>query len=119
MRMRFSKSGKLFFGVVLGLALFSSGYVAGQNRFGQPKTILHMVAIKWNPGVSDADKQKVLDGVKDMAGKVPGVKNIWIKPERLQPRDLNTAFVITSLCVRPAFPYKSRIPRFSPKAAEC
>ena len=94
MRMCFSKSGKLFFGVVLGLALFSSGYVAGQNRFGQPKTILHMVAIKWNPGVSDADKQKVLDGVKDMAGKVPGVKNIWIKPERLQPRDLNTAFVI-------------------------
>ena len=94
MRVHFSNTTRLLCAAILGLALFASGYVTGQNRFGQPKTILHLVAIKWNPGVSDADKQHVLDGIKDMAGKIPGVKNIWIKPERLQPRDLNSAFVI-------------------------
>jgi hypothetical protein len=29
-----------------------------------------------------------------MAAKVPGVKNIWIKAERLQPRDFSAAFAI-------------------------
>jgi hypothetical protein len=76
------------------LTLFAGGYLAGQNKFGQPKTIIHMVILKWNPGVSDADKQSALEGVKDMAAKIPGVKNVWIKAERLQPRDFSAAFAI-------------------------
>ncbi len=79
---------------LLGLALFAGGYVAGQNRFGQPKTIIHVVEIKWNPGISEVDKQRVLQGVKDVASKVPGVKNVWLKADRLEPRDFNAAFAI-------------------------
>jgi hypothetical protein len=80
--------------LLLSLALFASGYVAGQNRFGQPKTIIHIVEIKWNPGISEVDKQRVLQGVKDVAAKVPGVKNVWLKADRLEPRDFNAAFAI-------------------------
>jgi hypothetical protein len=29
-----------------------------------------------------------------MAAKVPGIKNIWIKGERMQPRDFNAAYAI-------------------------
>lgn len=79
---------------LLALALFAGGYVAGQNRFGQPKTIIHVVEIKWNPGISEVDKQRVLQGVKDVASKVPGVKNVWLKADRLEPRDFNAAFAI-------------------------
>jgi hypothetical protein len=80
---------------LVALGLFAGGYVAGQNRFGQPKTVLHLVMIKWSPVATDADKQKALDGVKDMAGKIPGVKNVWIKAERLQPRgQFDSAFAI-------------------------
>jgi hypothetical protein len=79
---------------VAALALFASGFIAGQNKFGQPKTIIHMVILKWNPGVSDTDKQGALEGVKDMAAKIPGVKNVWTKAERLQPRDFSAAFAI-------------------------
>jgi len=79
---------------VVALGIFAGGYVAGQNRFGQPKTIIHVVEIKWQPGVTDADKQRVLDGVKKVAASVPGVKNIWLKADRLEPRDFNTAFAI-------------------------
>jgi hypothetical protein len=90
----FTAGAKVFATALLALALFASGYIAGQNKFGQPKTIIHMVILKWNPGVSDADKQRALEGVKEMAAKVPGVKNIWIKADRIQPRDFNAAYAI-------------------------
>jgi hypothetical protein len=94
MRVHISKGAKFLGGALLACALFAGGYVTGQNKFGQPKTVLHLAMIKWNPGVSDSQKQQVLDGVKDMAAKIPGIKNVWIKGERLQPRDFNAAFAI-------------------------
>jgi hypothetical protein len=94
MRIHFTSTAKILAGTFLALALFASGYLAGQNRFGQPKTILHVVELKWNPAATDADKQRALDGIKDMAAKVPGIKNIWIKGDRMQPRDFNAAYAI-------------------------
>jgi hypothetical protein len=93
-RIHISRGARILGGALIGCALFAGGYVAGQNRFGQPKTVLHLAMIKWNPGVSDAQKQQVLDGVKEMAAKIPGIKNVWTKGERLQPRDFNAAFAI-------------------------
>lgn len=89
-----SKSGKILGAGLLAAALFAGGYVAGQNKFGQPKSIIHVAVIKWNPGVSDTDKEKALNGVKEMAAKTPGIKNVWIKADRVQPRDFNAAFAI-------------------------
>ena len=94
MRILFTRTTKILAGAFLALGLFACGYVAGQNRFGQPKTILHVVELKWNPAATDADKQKALEGIKDLAAKVPGIKNIWIKGERMQPRDFNAAYAI-------------------------
>lgn len=68
--------------------------VAAQNKFAQPKTVIHVVIYKWKDGVSDADKQKALDGIKDMAGKIPGIKNVWLKPVRTQPREYSGVFAI-------------------------
>jgi hypothetical protein len=93
-RIHFTAAAKIL-GITLAAAsLFAGGYVAGQNKFGQPKTIIHMVILKWRPGVPDADKQRALEGVKEMAAKVPGIKNIWIKADRIQPRDFNAAYAI-------------------------
>jgi hypothetical protein len=94
MRIQLTNAGKIFCGVLAAAALFAGGYVAGQNRFGQPKTILHVVELKWSPAASDAQKQQAIDGIKDMAAKIPGIKNIWIKGERMQPRDFNAAYAI-------------------------
>ncbi|MBI1738134.1 MAG: Dabb family protein [Acidobacteria bacterium] len=71
-----------------------SGAPAAQNKFATPSTIIHISLIKWKDGVSDADKQKALDGVKNMAAKIPGIKNVWLKATRMQPRDYHAAFVI-------------------------
>lgn len=94
MKIRLTRGAGIAAVALAAIGLFAGGYVAGQNRFGQPKTVLHLVMIKWSPLATEADKQKALDGVKDMAGKIPGVKNVWTKAERLQPRDFNAAFAI-------------------------
>ncbi len=80
--------------LLVGCALFFTGYAVAQNHFGRPKTILAISLIKFNPGVSDADAQKVLDGIPKMAAQIPGIKNIWIKVARMEPRDFDAAFVI-------------------------
>ena len=94
MRIQMTSTGQFLAGSLVALGLFSSGYLAGQNKFGQPKTVLHLTIIKWNAGASDADKQRALEGVKEMAAKIPGIKNVWIKGDRIQPRDFNAAFAI-------------------------
>lgn len=81
--------------VVALLALGAGGgWLAAQQSFGTPKTIIHVSILQWKTGVSAADKQAVLDGVKDMAAKIPGMKNVWIKALRVQPDGYHDAFVI-------------------------
>ena len=83
-------------GLVTALMSLSAtgSWLAAQNRFGTPKTIIHLSVIQWKEGVSDADKKKALDGVKDMAAKIPGIKNVWTKALRVQPEGYHDAFVI-------------------------
>src|SRR5689334_411007 len=87
----------------LGVAIFVGGAAAGslyarsaavQNRFGQPKTVLHVVVYKFRDDVSNYDREKAIDGIKDMAGKIPGIKNIWLKTERNQARDFSGVYAI-------------------------
>lgn len=69
-------------------------WLAARQSFGTPRTIIHVSIIQWKEGVPAADKQRVLDGVKDMAGKIPGMKNVWTKALRVQPEGYHDAFVI-------------------------
>jgi Stress responsive A/B Barrel Domain len=76
------------------LAIFSAGYAAGVNKFGMPKTVLHVVIIRWKPGATAAQKQAVIDGVRQMATQIPGIRNIWLKPVRVASLQWNAAFAI-------------------------
>src|ERR1700751_5595316 len=89
--------------IVLGAVIFAAGIAAGtlharsaavQNRFGQPKTVLHVVVYKFRDDVSNYDRKKSIDGIKDMAAKIPGIKNIWLKTERNQARDFSGVYAI-------------------------
>jgi len=89
--------------VLAGCALFLAGASAGsiatqgvraQNKFGQPKTVVHTVAYKFKPTVSLNDQQQAIAGIKEMAAKIPGIKNIWLKTERNQIRDFDGVYVI-------------------------
>lgn len=89
--------------VAAAIALFAGGVVAGnwhasvvaaQNRFGQPKSVLHFVVYKWKNTTSQNDKDQTLAGIKTMAAKIPGIKNIWLKTERNQIRDFDGVYAI-------------------------
>jgi hypothetical protein len=87
----------------MGIGLFLAGSVAGSaltqkvsavNRFGQPKTVIHVVAYKFRDATSQNDQEQAINGIRDMAGKIPGIKNIWLKTERNQIRDWSGVYVI-------------------------
>ncbi|HVM74182.1 MAG TPA: Dabb family protein [Candidatus Saccharimonadales bacterium] len=89
--------------LLAALGLFLAGVVAGSvgtrtvealNKFGQPKTVIHTVAYKFKPTTSLNDQQQAIAGIKDMAAKIPGIKNIWLKTERNQIRDFDGVYVI-------------------------
>jgi len=89
--------------ILVGAAIFASGIAAGslragsaaaQNRFGQPKTVLHIVVYKFRDNVSNYDREKTINGIKEMAGKIPGIKNVWLKTERNQVRDFSGVYAI-------------------------
>ena len=74
--------------VVFALAaVFGLGVVAGQNKFGQPKSILHVITVKWNAESTPEQRQAAIDGVKAMASKVPGITNVWLKTIKVQGKD--------------------------------
>ena len=99
--MRFA--GRRLAKIAAAAALFAGGVAAGnwhaqnvaaQNRFGQPKTVVHLVVYKWKNTTSQNDKDQAMAGIKAMAGKIPGIKNIWLKAQRNQIRDYDGVFAI-------------------------
>lgn len=89
--------------IALSVGIFIAGIAAGslharsaavQNRFGQPKTVLHVVVYKFRDNVSNYDREKTINGIKDMAGKIPGIKNVWLKTERNQIKDFSGVYAI-------------------------
>ena len=89
--------------VGLAVALFLAGVATGtwhtrtvdaQNRFGQPKTVIHMVVYKWKNTASEDDKEQVMKGLRTMAAQIPGIKNIWLKTQRNQIRDFDGVYAI-------------------------
>src|SRR5258707_5568681 len=96
-------SGRVFLKIAAGAVLFAAGMAAGnwhaqsvaaQNKFGQPKTVVHVVVYKWKSTTSQNDKDQALAGIKTMAAKIPGVKNIWLKTQRNQIRDFDGVYTI-------------------------
>jgi hypothetical protein len=87
-------AGAFLFVAGIGAGTWHERSVEAQNRFGQPKTVLHMVVYKFKPFASQDDKEQVLNGIKALATQIPGVKNIWLKTGRNQIRDFDGVFAI-------------------------
>ena len=92
-----------FVKVLMGAALFLAGVgvgawqarsVAAQNKFGQPKTVIHVVVYKFKNTASEDDKAQVINGIKGLAARIPGIKNIWLKTQRNQVREYDGVYAI-------------------------
>jgi hypothetical protein len=69
-----------------GIALMAlgAGAVLAANKFGKPKSVVHVVALYYKDGTTDEQKQAVLDGIEKMASEIPGIKNVWLKSTKMQ-----------------------------------
>ncbi len=68
-------------------AVFALGVVAGQGKFGQPKSILHVITVKWTADSTPEKQQAAINGVKTMASQFPGITNVWLKTIKVQGMD--------------------------------
>ena len=96
-------AGRRLWAIAGGVVLIAGGMAAGnwhaqsvaaQNRFGQPKTVVHVVVYKWKNTTSQNDKDQALAGIKTLAAKIPGIKNVWLKTQRNQIRDFDGVYAI-------------------------
>jgi hypothetical protein len=106
--------GRRVWRIAAGAVLFGGGVAAGnwhaqsvaaQNRFGQPKTVVHVVVYKWKNTTSQNDKDQAIAGIKSLAAKIPGIKNVWLKTQRNQIRDFDGVYAIEFASVEAAADY--------------
>ena len=89
-----NKIWKIALVLTIAVGLFGVGILTGKNSFHQPSSIIHVVTVQWTPESTPEQQQAAMDGVKTMAAEIPGIKNIWVKSTRVQPREFNAAFAI-------------------------
>lgn len=77
---------RILFGCTI-IAVLAVGIAIGQGKFGQPKSVLHIVTVKWKADSTAEQRQKAIDGVKTLASKYPGITNVWLKPLKVQGTD--------------------------------
>jgi len=79
---------------VAALVILGGAILSGAKLMQKPKTVIQVVTIKWTADAAPEQRKAALDGVEKMAAEVPGVRNIWLRATRVQPRDFMTAFAI-------------------------
>ena len=72
--------------LVAGSLLVALGAAAGlaANRYGKPKSVIHVVTLYYKDGTTEAQKKSVLDAIEKMASEVPGIRNVWLKSAKVQ-----------------------------------
>ncbi|HEY9434087.1 MAG TPA: Dabb family protein [Blastocatellia bacterium] len=74
--------------------VFSLGVAVGQNKFGQPKSILHIITVQWNADSTAEQRQAAINGVKTMASQIPGITNVWLNTLKVQGKDPGAVIVM-------------------------
>lgn len=70
--------------VTTALLALGAGLGAAAHKYGKPKTVLHVVTLSYVEGTSESQRKAVLDGIERMASEVPGIRNVWLKPAKVQ-----------------------------------
>jgi antibiotic biosynthesis monooxygenase (ABM) superfamily enzyme len=74
------------------LLTFSANILSAQTSTA-PKTIIHVVTVKWKADTKPEQIQAALDGVKALPAAYPGITRVWTKSIKVQGGKAN-AFVM-------------------------
>ena len=75
--MRKSTMAKTFY-LLLGAILFTSGWLAGQQKAATQKTLIHSAAWTSLKDMKPQDFDAFRQVVAEMVGKVPGLRRAWV-----------------------------------------
>lgn len=79
---------------ILALVAVTMLSVFAANQFGKPKSIIHVVTVKWQAGTTPEKIKAAVDGVEKVAAAYPGIKNVWTKTLKVQGEGYQNAFVM-------------------------
>jgi antibiotic biosynthesis monooxygenase (ABM) superfamily enzyme len=85
---------KTVLGISGAILVFGAGLLTGANHFGKPKSVVHVVTVRWKADSTEDQRQAALKGVEKMAAELPGIKNVWLKTLKVQGDNYNNAFVM-------------------------
>lgn len=80
--------------VLAAVGLVAAGLLAAANKFGKPKSVIHVVTIKWTAAATEAQKKAAIDGVEKLAAGYPGIKNVWLRSIKVQGAGYTHAVVM-------------------------
>ncbi|HVY70568.1 MAG TPA: Dabb family protein [Verrucomicrobiae bacterium] len=83
----------LLIGIAAAFLLISSASNAFADDTTMPKTVIHVVTVKWKEGTKPEQIQAALDGVKALPAAYKGITRVWVKSIKVQGGKAN-AFVM-------------------------
>ncbi len=81
MRMKMTLRQVLGAAVLLALG---TGFGVAAHKYGKPRTVVHVVTLTYREGTSEDEKRAVLAGVEKVAAEIPGIRNVWLKPSKVE-----------------------------------
>jgi hypothetical protein len=72
------------------IATLGGGIVIAANKFEKPKSVIHVVTVRWKDGTTPEQIKAALDGVEKLAANYPGIKRVWTRSVKVQdPRPMD------------------------------
>src|SRR5690242_18480171 len=85
---------KIAMAALATVAVFGAGALTGAMTAGTPSSVVHVVTVQWKADSTPEQRTAAIEGVRKMASEVPGIKNVWLKTLKVQPREYNAAFAM-------------------------
>jgi len=85
---------KTFAVATLALALAGAGIMGAAGTFNKPKSVIHVVTVKWKEGTTPEQIKAAITGVEKVAAAYPGIKNVWTRAIKVQGAGYTHAFVM-------------------------
>jgi len=84
------KTRKTFLATLVALVVSAGSLLAA----GMPKSVIHVVTIKWKAGTTPEQIKKAIAGADTAAKMYPGIKNVWLRSIKVQGEGYTHAVVM-------------------------
>ncbi|MGO4882005.1 MAG: Dabb family protein [Bryobacteraceae bacterium] len=83
---------KLFLGMCAALLALTAALSAADTM---PKTVIHVISVKWKADAKPADIEKAIKGAEGLPTEYKGILHVWTKPIKKQlPEGYNHVIVM-------------------------